>query len=180
MKELSLNLTLDKLKGPTKEQLIFHNQWASIGLDKFHKGSKAVMEFVIDGITRKTELSWDSNFPKAAMREEVDIAHHGGVAMAWFVMSVLLDYRYVQQSEIGDGVDYLFQKTEPDDDDLNFLSEHHYVEISGILRETRTNTLNGRIKSKHGQICKGCMKDKPSSVIITLFNAPKTIKEIHI
>jgi len=107
------------------------------------------------------------------------MANHGGVAMAWFVMSVLKDYTYVEQSEIGDGVDYRFKSVEPDDDDLNFLDDYHYVEISGILEESKTNTLKGRIKDKHEQIKKGGKKNKSSSVIVTLFKTPTTVKEIH-
>jgi len=94
-------------------------------------------------------------------------------------MSVLMDYHYVEQTEIGDGVDYRFMKSEPKDDDLNFLDEFHYVEISGILTESKTNTLKARLKDKHSQINRGGKNDKPSSVIVTLFELPKTVKEIH-
>lgn len=98
---------------------------------------------------------------------------------ASFVMSVLLNYVYVEQTEIGDGVDYRFKQAEPDDDDLNFLDDYHYVEISGILQESKTNTLKGRIKDKHDQIKRGGKRDKSSSVVVTLFNSPVTVKEIH-
>ena len=113
------------------------------------------------------------------MKENKDLANHGGVAMAWFVMAILLDYKYVEQSEIGEGVDYRFMKSVPNDDDLNFLDDYHYVEVSGILEESSTNTLNGRLKTKHTQITKGSRRLEPSSVIVTLFSVPKTVKEIH-
>ncbi len=179
MEEYHIDLTKEKLNGPTMEQIITHNQWAATAFDKFHSDSKAVIEFSIDGTATKANLEWDSKFSKAAMKEEIDMANHGGVAMAWFIMSVLQDYTYVEQSEIGDGVDYRFKKAEPADDDLNFLDDYHYVEISGILQESRTNTLKGRIKDKHDQINRGGKKDKSSSVIVTLFNTPTTVKEIH-
>jgi hypothetical protein len=179
MEKYHLDLTKQKLSGPTIEQIVTHNQWAATAFDKFHSDSKAVIEFSIDGTATKANLEWDSNFSKAAMNEEIDMANHGGVAMAWFVMSVLQDYVYVEQSEIGDGVDYRFKKAEPTDDDLNFLDNYHYVEISGILQESKTNTLKGRIKIKHEQIKRGEKKDKTSSVIVTLFNTPITVKEIH-
>lgn len=179
MEEFTLSQTLEKLKGPSKEHLIVNNQWATIGLDRFHQNSTTEIEFLIDGDSRKVKISWDSNFSKSTMKEEIDIANHGGVAMAWFVMSVLLDYGYVEQTEIGTGVDYRFMKDEPNDDDLNFLNNYHYVEISGILEESRSNTLNGRLKTKHSQIGRGSKRDMPSSVIVTLFCEPKTVKEIH-
>ena len=113
------------------------------------------------------------------MKEEIDIANHGGVALAWFVMSVLFDFGYVEQTEIGDGVDYRFMKSEPNDDDLNFMEDFHHVEISGILQESKTNTLKRRIKEKHDQINRGGKREESSSVIVTLFSEPKTVKEIH-
>lgn len=174
-----LDLTKTRLIGPTQEQIISCNQWAASAFDKFHSDSTAKIEFLIDGTKSTAILEWESNFSKAAMKEKVDMANHGGVAMAWFVMSVLNDYRYVEQSEIGEGVDYRFRIAEPNDDDLNFLDDYHYVEISGILEESKTNTLNGRVKNKHEQIRRGGKKDKDSSVIVTLFITPKTVKEIH-
>ena len=179
MNQYHLNTTRTKLKGPTDAQIITCNQWAATALDKFHSNSEAEIIFEIHGTLTKAKLSWDSNFSKAAMKEEKDMANHGGVALAWFAMSVLLDYTYVEQTEIGDGVDYRFMKNEPSDDDLNFLNNFHHVEISGILQEAKTNTLKDRIKDKHKQIDRGGKRNESSSVIVTLFSQPKTVKEIH-
>src|SRR5258706_3431594 len=170
MNSYHLDITKEKLKGPTIDQIVVHNQWAATALDKYHQGSKAIIEFEIEGVISQASLSWDSGFSKSAMREDKDMANHGGVAMAWFVMSVLKDYVYVEQSEIGDGVDYCFKKEAPADDDLNFLSDFHYVEISGVLQEFETNTLKRRIKDKHDQIGRGGKKGNSSSVIVTLFS----------
>lgn len=179
MEEYSLNQTVEKLNGPSREHLIVHNQWAAVGLDKFHHNSNTEFEFYIDGEIKRAKLNWNSDFPKSTMKEEIDIANHGGVALAWFVMSVLLDYGYVEQTEIGDGVDYRFMKSIPDDDDLNFMEDFHHVEISGILQESKTNTIERRIKEKHNQISRGSKREQQSSVIVTLFSEPKTVKEIH-
>lgn len=180
MTELHLDLVLEKLQGPPKEHIKVHNYWAAVGLDRYHNNSKTEFEFNIDGKSTKNILTWDSKFSKATMKEDKDIANHGGVALAWFVMSVLMDYSYVEQTEIGDGVDYRFSKNEPNDDELNFLNEDfHYVEISGILEEKKSNTLLNRIKTKHDQINRGSKRSESSSVIVTLFAKPTTAKEIH-
>lgn len=179
MNPYHLDLIKEKLRGPTIEQIVFHNQWAATAFDRYHKNSKAAIVFDIEGTVMQVNLLWNSEFSKAAMKEDKDMANHGGVAMSWFVMSVLMDYSYVEQTEIGDGVDYRFKKAEPNDDDLNFMDDFHHVEVSGILQESKTNTLKGRIKDKHEQIKKGGKSDKPSSVIVTLFSQPKTVKEIH-
>lgn len=179
MNTYNLNLTEIHLKGPTKEQISVHNQWAAVAFDKFHKGSSAIIELNIEGTVSTARLIWDSNFSKAAMKEDKDIANHGGVALAWFVMSVIKGYGYVEQSEIGDGVDYLFKLQEPNDDDLNFLDDYHFVEVSGMLKESKGNTLKERIHDKHAQINRGKKRGEPASVIVTLFSHPKTIKEVH-
>lgn len=180
MEEYNLSQTIDHLSGPPKNQIIVQNYWAATAFDKYHSNSKAEIEFILNGESKKVILNWDSDFSRSAMKETKDIANQGGVALAWFVMSVLLNYGYVEQTEIGDGVDYRFKELEPDEDDLNFLDDFHYVEVSGIMEESKTNTLKERIKIKHKQIAKGGKQDKPSSVIITLFSIPKTVKEIHL
>ena len=179
MNKHHLDETLKALKGPTAAQITVNNQWAAVAFDKFHASSTATLDVIIDGKSDKIELKWDSTFSKAAMKEEIYMAFHGGEALAMFVMSVLGDYKYAEQTEIGTGVDYRFIKQEPNDDDLNFLEDYHYVEISGLLEESKTNTLVGRIKLKHKQIDEGGKQGKPSSVIVTHFKEPKTVKEKH-
>lgn len=183
MNSYNLHDTSNILKGPTKEQIVFNNQWAIVALDKFHKDSNVKLKIINDTKEEEIYLKWDSGFSTAAMKEKIDMSHFGGVALAFFVMSVLFDYKYVEQSEIGTGVDYRFKIDEPDDDDLNFLDDFHYVEISGILEESKTNTLIKRIKDKHDQISKGEKKYKTSynssSVIVTLFSEPITVRELH-
>jgi hypothetical protein len=174
-----LDDTKIKLSGPTAAQIESSNQWAATALDKYHLNSEAEFEFEHDGVKTKAKLVWNSNFSKAAMKEENDMANHGAVALAWFAMSTLLDYGYVEQSEIGDGVDYRFKKEAPKEDDLNFIADFHYVEISGILQESKTNTLKARIKDKHEQIKRGGKRNESSSVIVTLFSQPKTVKDYH-
>ena len=173
-----LDETLNALKGPTEAQITVNNQWAAVALDMFHSSSNTILQFEVDGNSGQIDLKWNSEFSKAAMKEEVYMAFHGGEALAMFIMSVICGYGHAGQSEIGTGVDYWFMKEEPNDDDLNFLVNYHYVEISGILKESKSNTLKGRIKDKHKQIDEGGKQDK-SSVIVTLFSEPKTVKEIH-
>lgn len=179
MRELHLNCALDKLVGPSRELLIVNNQWAAVALNRFHTNSNAPFSFVIDGKEEKILLSWDSEFSTAGMKEKNDMANHGGVSLAMFVMSVLMDYTYVEQSEIGDGVDYWFSKSEPKEEELNFLSDYHFVEVSGILEESNTNNLVIRVRAKHKQIDAGGKRNETSSVIVTLFSEPRTVKEKH-
>lgn len=183
MKSIHLNATIERLLGPTREQILVGNQWAATALDHYHKGGTAIFEFELDGVRRSARIVWDTQFSRAAMRERVDMANHGAVALAMFVMAVLLDYRYAEQTEIGEGVDYQFMQQPPADDDLNFLKGGHHVEVSGIFEESTSNTLVARIRDKHRQVRQGKRKvqtNGPISVIVTLFQQPKTVKEAHV
>jgi hypothetical protein len=173
-----LDETLAKLQGASKELLTVFNQWAAIALDQYHAGSRAELTLTIDGRPQNVILVWNSNFPKEAMRERKKMAEEGGLSLAMFVMSVLLNFKYVQQTEIGEGVDYRFQLEIPTSD--NFLLGSHYVEVSGLLEESPTNTLKKRIEDKHKQIDRGRRSmAEPSSVIVTLFKGCTTVKELH-
>lgn len=177
---IDLEHTVKKLKGPSQEQIITCNQWAIVALERYHSNEMVAFEFEVDGVRYSSKVTWNGKFSRAGMREKVDMANHGGVALAMFVMSVLLNYSYVEQTEIGDGVDYKFMENEPDENDLNFLAGGHYVEVSGILEENESNTLSARLKKKHQQIRRGAKNGEASSVIITLFRQPKTVKKVHL
>jgi hypothetical protein len=173
-----LNETLSLLDGPTREQIIVCNQWAAVAFNLFHSGSAVSLILDSDGTVGRIDLEWDSAFSTSAMRERKKMAEEGGVALAFFVMSVLAGYRYLIQTEIGEGVDYCFFTEKPTS--ANFLQGGHYVEISGILEEKGSNNLPGRVENKHDQITRGTHRGEKCSVIVTLFKAPYTIKESHL
>jgi hypothetical protein len=172
-----LDDTIKLLKGPSPEQMIVFNQMAATALDNFHNGSKTTFHLTVDSNELDVVLSWNSNFSKAAMREKKKIAEEGAISLAFFIMSVILDYRWVMQTEIGDGVDYNFKKEQPSDD--NFLQASHNIEISGIFSETVSNNLKTRLAVKHEQINKGSRSCESSSIIITIFDKAIAVKEIH-
>lgn len=181
MDTFHLDDTLQTLSGPTKEQIKVKNQWAVTAFRKYHTSDTLLISMKIDNAERKIELKFDTSFSSSAMKEDIDKAHHGGESMAWFLMSVILGYKYLVQTEIGEGCDYRFSKEIPSDDDLNFLSnEFENIEISGILEESNTNTVQSRINKKHKQINKGTRSSEPSSIIVTLFKNPLVVKEKHI
>ncbi len=173
VRDYHLDETLQKLNGPTPKQLVVYNQGAAIALDFFHQNSKATFKCVIDGVNVSVLLNWNSNFSKAGLQEKKVISEYGGISLAFFVMSVLLNYKYAIQSEVGEGVDYNFKLEKPSDD--NFLAASHYVEVSGILEETPTNNMKTRLAIKHKQIEKGTRFKETSSIVISIFNTPTLV-----
>lgn len=173
-----LNDTFNFLTGPTKNQMIVWNEWAATALNLYHQNSESNIELILSGIEYNCLLKWDSTFSSSAMKERTELASQGGISLACFIMSVLLDFKYVIQTEIGTGVDYMFLEQIPMSD--NFMQNPHYVEVSALLEEKGSNTLTNRLRIKHQQIEDGNEKLPDSSVIVTLFAQPKTIREIHI
>jgi len=117
-RQFHLDDTLMNLAGASREQLTVFNQWAAVALNQFHQNSTAALRFRNETDDEDINLNWDSNFPQDSMRERKNIAENGGISLALFVMSVLLDYKYVHQTEIGEGVDYGFQKSRPISDNF--------------------------------------------------------------
>lgn len=179
IQEISLDYIIEILKGPTKEEIIYKNQHAVIALNNFHSDSKTVWTFSLDNVYTNYLLIWDSQFSTTTAKEKTEIVNHGAVAIAYLVMSCIRGYKYVEQTEIGTGVDYRFRFEEPEDEELNFIDDFHYVEISGIFEENQSNTLRARINKKHKQIEKGSKTGIDSSVVITLFSTPETVYETH-
>ncbi|MEP7268493.1 MAG: hypothetical protein ABI844_12770 [Saprospiraceae bacterium] len=180
MNEYLLSDTLKHLTGPSKEQIIVNNQWASVAFGKYHANNIVKIKLLVNEGNEHFQLKLESSFSKAAMKEEKYMAFHGAESLAWFLMSVLNGYKYLSQSEIGEGCDYRFYKDIPNDANLNFLSEEfEFIEISGIMEESKTNTIRIRLKQKHLQLTKGTKRDEPSSIIVSLFKQPTIVKVKH-
>jgi len=185
MKEYYLKETLEQLEGASYAHITDKLQCAVVALNMFHKSTEVSIKFKIDNkVEEDVLLKWENDFQTGGYRERRDIAEHGSIGIGFFLMSILQGYHYVIQTEQSSGVDYQFKKTTPNEEEENFLNpdcgnETHYVEISGLLEESKTNTIARRLKYKHNQINKGSMCSADSSVIITLFKTPLTIKETH-
>lgn len=178
IKAYHLSTTSESLGGASKELITVNNQWAAVGLDKTHDNSKARFTISIDGKQREIDLKWDSTFPKDGMRSKHNIAEFGGVSLACFVMTQILDYNYLMQSEIGEGVDYRFVKVENDEDDPYNLEGIH-VEVSGILDGIQKD-IDTRVKIKHAQIRKGTHSDESCAVLISCLSFAKSIFETYV
>jgi hypothetical protein len=177
--EFHLDETAEMLRrGASRESILTNNQWAAVGLDHFHNGSTAEFLFRVDDTEQRIVLRWNSNFEKLSMRETKYIAEHGGISLTYFLMSVLLGYRTVVQTEIGDGVDYMFSKDEIVNHEDVFALEGVFVEVSGIYDGDSGTVLN-RVRHKHGQIAAGGRREAPSAVSVACLSSAETRYEAH-
>lgn len=175
--EYHLHTTTETLQGASKELITVKNQWAAVGLDQSYDNSQANFTVSIDGTSHQLLLKWDSSFPKDAMKNKHNIAEFGGVSLAFFVMSQLLNYNYLLQTEIGEGVDYWFTKIEELDDTV-LEGDGIYVEISGILDGSEAD-IGRRRKKKHQQINNGSRRNEPAAIFISCLSLAKLEFETH-
>lgn len=101
--------------------------------------------------TGKVHLNWSSVVNKNGYKEEKKFTEKGAEALSFLLAMEFTEYEILEEAEIGTGVDYWLGYGEDHEkyDQLNFLSAR--LEISGILRETATNTFNKRISAKKKQ-----------------------------
>ncbi len=78
--------------------------------------------------------------------------------------------KIVERSYIGTYVDYILGEMSDDD---SFFLQKAKLEVSGIGKETPTNTVNQRIRVKLNQVQKSADKELPSYIIVVEFGSPK-------
>lgn len=105
---------------------------------------------------------------------EDDLAEDGAVGIALMLIVTLTKYTVVERAARGTGVDYLLGERESvslaDRDDFN---EHTaYLEVSGILRENRNNSVRKRLYKKMNRKIQ-TDEGKPVYVIVVEFSTPK-------
>lgn len=120
-------------------------------------------------------VNWSSDFKRAGYTEKKKYTEKGAEALSFLLAMKLTDYDIVEESTIGTGIDYWlgFDESNGNYDDLNLY--HARLEISGILKETKKNNIERRVKEKKNQADSG---DKtythlPAYISIIEFSNPK-------
>jgi hypothetical protein len=96
-------------------------------------------------------------------------------AIALLLIRELTEYTAVSKARVGTTVDYyLIPKTQ--NTNLIFNEAEARLEVSGILSETKSNTVKARIKEKRERLTKN---DMPTFIVIVEFSNPyaKVVKE---
>jgi hypothetical protein len=95
----------------------------------------------------------------------------GAMGLSLLITKASTDYTTFISSETNNGVDFWLLKD--DDNDLNFFSAR--LEVSGIRKETKDNSIKKRLKIKEKQILKSSRKDIPCYISIIEFSTPKAL-----
>ena len=103
----------------------------------------------------------------SAYLDDKKLVDFGACAIALLLIPKLTDYRAIQQSALGTTIDYYLA---PQDQNGDLIFNHAArLEVSGILKESETNTVENRIKSKLRRLKESRL---PTYVIIVEFSQP--------
>jgi hypothetical protein len=118
-------------------------------------------------------LNWKKKVNKNGWKEPIKFTESGAVAISFFLTRKLTEFNVIEEALIGTGVDYWlgYDDTHPNFDKLNFINAR--VEISGILEEKGTNTLEARVRKKMVQTEQSDSTKLPAYVSIIEISTPK-------
>jgi hypothetical protein len=100
-------------------------------------------------------------------------AEDGAVAVVASLIHDLTDDLFIKQAVEHTGIDYWLGRR-----DAQHFQSAIRIEISGILRENSSNTVEYRLRKKHERLSK-YTDECPAKVAIVEFSTPKAIVEDH-
>lgn len=123
--------------------------------------------------TGKIPLNWSTKVNKNGYKEEKKYTEKGAEALSFFLAMKYTEYEILEEAIIGTGVDYwlAYGENHKDYDPLNFFNAR--LEISGILRETKSNSFDKRITKKKKQTNASDSSGIPAYVSIIEFSTLK-------
>lgn len=102
-------------------------------------------------------------------RDENECTNYGAMCVAILMALEFTDFKSFERSQVGSGVDFWVSK------EANDLSFSARMEVSGIRRESGTNTLENRLKEKKEQSRKSDSTKLPAYIAVIEFSHPKAI-----
>ena len=84
------------------------------------------------------------------------------------IAAQLTDFKYVEASKIGDGIDFWLSKT----DEFDFFAR---LEVSGIHKTTKENSIKRRLKIKLTQTNQSDSTNIPVYICIIEFSKPQIL-----
>lgn len=127
--------------------------------------SRVVLEApVVDDAVRRT------------FRNRKPAVEQGAIAVVAALVHGLTSETLLQQSIEGTGIDYWLVDR---DDPGPFFQTTSSIEISGILRESSSNSVEHRLRQKRERLSK-YPDQRPAKIAVVEFSAPRTVMEEHV
>lgn len=176
MRKLKLDILQKGLPGITPIMGAYYMEAAIVSLMK--NGHTSGVILAVNGDYKLScEISWevpvDNNIINSWKEEKVSTAH-GAVGIALCLLLELFDYTTFEEGIYGTGIDFWLGKGELANNQVSFFQREARVEISGIFKETKENSINMRVNKKKKQISSSDKTKLDGWVIVVEFETPKS------
>jgi hypothetical protein len=123
-------------------------------------------------------LTWEGHISlqmRRTMNDNERTTDYGAMGLAVLLVLQLTCYPHFVVSFKGTGVDFWLFEEEPIDEVVVLSSADALLEVSGIRKESRTNTMTIRHKLKIAQVKSSESSGLDTYIVITEFNKPKSL-----
>jgi len=173
MRKLNLNILKTKLPGITEGQGYFLWEAALLCLVENNHNSGTIIQ-IKGKFVEAFQLIWEGEVTTEMKQNWGDVkeaTEYGAMAIAILVILALTNFVILGRSRQGTSVDYFLTSSTST---LVFPEPDAALEVSGLLKETKGNTINMRINDKLRRLEKLGYKQLKTFVIVTEFGQPKT------
>lgn len=168
-KALLLDSLSDKVSVITEQMAPFFVQNCIACMYDMHHSSGVIMAVKFEDKMHEYKIEWkglfDENLKKSYMDQNKKV-DFGAQTIALLLVKDLAKYDAVEQTQLGTTVDYWLVG----DDETYIFDNGARLEISGILKESDTNTVKSRIKQKVKRLKPGLK----TYIIIVEFSNPRS------
>lgn len=174
LRKLDVTSISNLIKGIDESQCIAYGKRCSVALESMNHNSETPIG-VQGEIDEVFNIKWQVQENKAGFREPKKNVELGAVALSFLLLNQATGFNCFYEAFQGEGVDYWISYPESHEeyDEFNFMNAR--LEISGIGKESSTNTIEKRATEKEQQskISDGSATDAYISIIE--FGTPKAI-----
>ena len=185
MDELNLDqLKLADIPGLSKEMAALQLQASIVCLDRNgHSPGSFLENNFEDRDTIQSELFWSdatNDQVKRTWADLIEATEFGASGIACLLIVKMTKYTILEQSIKDTGFDYwLCTKEDFFSEDYQVFPRRARMEVSGIFRERKGNTVASRIKIKDRQIRRSDSTALPAYVAVVEFGKPQTALVRH-
>lgn len=175
MERLDLDLLKTGIPIISKKIGAFLAEAAAICL--YLNGYKSGVELIVEGEIEETlTIEWNDEVTTDVLdswNDTKEATEFGATALAILLLLKYTDFTYVVRAYQGTGIDYWLGKGEYTSEILPMSNRKGRLEVSGILKENKNNTVNIRINQKKKQSKKSDNTALPVYIVVVEFSKPK-------
>lgn len=174
IKKLDITRISEIVHGIDPSQTEAYGKRCSVALEEMKHSSETPLN--TDGsISESFSVKWNVQKNKAGFRETKKNVELGAVALSFLLLNKVTGYDTFYEAFQGEGVDYWisFPEDHPDYDELNFMNLR--LEVSGINKESSTNTIEKRAREKEQQSKLSDSSSTDAYISVIEFGTPKAI-----